>query len=161
MKKHAGKIYFVAAPLRIKIGFTTRPEARLAQLRQTDMEELQVLHIVDSFKPVEKMLHDLLAPYRIKGEWFNDCPNVRTVIADFTSGRLAFNVAEPLRPSSSDFLCQSVQARNSAEREAHSLLDEIERRIARRESVSDLVRSACFLAENIIAPVSQNGSRTT
>jgi hypothetical protein len=155
MNKKAGKIYFVTAPGRIKIGFTTKPEARLAQLRRMDMEELKVIATVDSFKWVELKLHELALPYRIKGEWFTDCPEVRAVVDGFISGALTFE-APFERPDKShlvfNFFEQKQRTLDFAIKESIWIGEEIGRRIERRENISDLVREALFLAEHIIGP---------
>lgn len=76
-----GKVYFVSAPGRVKIGFTINPDDRLEKLRQTDMEELSVIGVVNGTRRLERHLHRKLAPYRIKGEWFLDCTAVRDEIS--------------------------------------------------------------------------------
>lgn len=80
-----GKVYFVAAPGRIKIGFTINPDSRLEKLRQVDMEDLSVLSVVDGTRRLERHLHRKLAPYRLKGEWFLDCAAVREEIKGCSS----------------------------------------------------------------------------
>jgi hypothetical protein len=94
-----GKVYFVSAPGRIKIGFTLNPDSRLEKLRQVDMEHLTVVAIVDGTRRLERHLHRKLASYRVKGEWFLDCVAVRNAINDCS----AFNDAEDAmrRPGSS------------------------------------------------------------
>lgn len=171
MKGRKGKIYFVSAPGRIKIGFTTRPEARLAQLRYTDFEELTVIGTVDSCLSIEGKLHALVEDYRIKGEWFKDCPEVRAVVDDFISGKLSFESMEkadastaPPWPESSnplaDFLDVRSEVRKSAIARAESLLAEIAQRAERKEDIKDLVKQACFLAEKIIVPLVYGSKRT-
>lgn len=101
-----GKVYFASAPGRIKIGFTKHPDRRLAQLRSADMETIEVIGIIDGARYVERKLHYLLHEYRRNGEWFEDCPEVRAVIADAMAG----NVPKPpakaevqLNPFDQDF----------------------------------------------------------
>lgn len=92
----SAKVYFVAAPGRIKIGFTRNPEKRLIALRRADMEELTVVAIVDGYRSLEKKLHGLLQAHRLRGEWFVDCPEVREVINDAVAGR--HDVGEEPKP---------------------------------------------------------------
>lgn len=154
----SGKIYFVSAPGRIKIGFTSNPESRLRKLRNDDMEPLEVIGIADGNGRTEHRLHDMVRQFCIKGEWFRDCPEVRAVINDFLNGKLVFDkfgqdleVIKP-RPIASDYGTRQNNIVSSALAEASALCEEITQRIARREPVSDLVRSACFLTEKIIVP---------
>jgi hypothetical protein len=85
--KRGGKIYFVAAPGRVKIGFTTNPQDRLDKLRHVDMEELSVIAIIDGTRKLERYLHDKAAPFRIKAEWFLDCAAVRNIIDECLSSK--------------------------------------------------------------------------
>jgi hypothetical protein len=82
-----GKIYFVSAPGRIKIGYTLNPDTRLMKLRNDDMEELEIIAIRDGTRKIEKKLHGMVAEHCVKGEWFRDCTAVRTVIEDYLAGR--------------------------------------------------------------------------
>jgi hypothetical protein len=91
-----GKVYFVSAPGRIKIGFTRFPERRLVALRRADMENLTVIDIIDGERALEKRLHDLLSVHRLRGEWFNDCHEVRGVIEDAVAGK--HSISEDPKP---------------------------------------------------------------
>lgn len=83
-------VYFVAAPGRIKIGFTTQPESRLAALQAVDMERLSMVAIVEGSRKLEMHLHKLAAPHRYVREWFLDCPEVRELIQLAVDGKIAF-----------------------------------------------------------------------
>lgn len=85
-----GKVYFVEAPGRIKIGYTVNPDDRLEKLRQADMETLTVVAVIDGTRRLERHLHGKLAPFRIKGEWFLDCLGVRDAIGECLSSKDAF-----------------------------------------------------------------------
>lgn len=78
-----GRVYFVSAPGRVKIGYTVNPENRLAKLRQADMEELTVIGIVAGTRKQEQSLLQSLSAHLVKGEWFRDCNEVRAAIAEF------------------------------------------------------------------------------
>ncbi len=97
----SGKVYFVSAPGRIKIGFTTKPEKRLVVLRRADMEELSVIAIIEGSRALERKLHILVDKHRLRGEWFTDCAEVREVIADAVAGKHAI-IAAP-KPPAADF----------------------------------------------------------
>lgn len=79
-------VYFVAAPGRIKIGFTTQPEGRLAGLQAADMEPLSMLAIISGTRRLERHLHILASKYRLRKEWFEDCPAVRAIVDRAISG---------------------------------------------------------------------------
>lgn len=81
-----GRVYFVSAPGRVKVGYTKTPENRLAKLRQVDMEELTVIGVVAATRKSEKSLQAKLSKYLIKGEWFRDCHEVRDAITQFMHG---------------------------------------------------------------------------
>lgn len=95
-----GKVYFVSAPGRIKIGFTRRPERRLLTLRRADMEELSVIAIIDGSRFLEKTLHAILKNHRVRGEWFADCAVVRAEIESARAGKYPLE-AEVVIPSAS------------------------------------------------------------
>lgn len=84
----SGKVYFIAAPGRIKIGWTTQPEKRLAQLRYTDMDELSVLGVIDGSRSLERRIHNLVDKHRRRGEWFADVPEVRAIVNDAIAGHI-------------------------------------------------------------------------
>lgn len=153
----SGKIYFVCAPGRIKIGYTKKPELRLAQLRAVDMEELTTLSVMDGTMYIEHKLHDMARQFSIRGEWFRDCPEVRQIIDDFVTGKIVFNkfgeeLVDEALPKETDPFDRRFSALDAAVKESLAIADEIGKRIDRGESISDLVRSAHFLAKNIIGP---------
>jgi len=94
-----GKVYFVSAPGRIKIGYTVNPDDRLEKLRQVDMEELVVIGIIDGTRRLERHLHKELSPFRLKGEWFLDCAAVRSAISECLSSKNAYADQVPANPS--------------------------------------------------------------
>lgn len=116
----SGKVYFVSAPGRIKIGFTRFPERRLVILRRDDMEELTVVAIIDGERNLEKKLHNLLKDHRLKGEWFADCPAVRQVIEEAVAGK--HNIAEP--PPSPAILPPEYEPPTSPEFQVMALLSD-------------------------------------
>jgi len=83
-----GKIYFVAAPGRIKVGYTKQPERRLRSLQATDMEPLTTLGVIDGDRTTEKHLHEMLREHRLRGEWFQDCDAVRILITQAMNGEI-------------------------------------------------------------------------
>jgi len=88
-----GYVYFVEAPGRIKIGFTTKPEARLVQLQTQDMERLSMIAIIDGSRKLERRLHQMAADYNFRREWFTDCPEVRAIIDRAVAGEIEIDEA--------------------------------------------------------------------
>jgi hypothetical protein len=150
----AGKVYFISAPGRIKIGYTTQPEVRLAHLQAVDMERLDVIGTADGSRDDEAGLHRKLEQYQLRGEWFADNEEVRGIISLFLEGKLKF----AQRRYSSKELSEpdpevSVRVARAALAELRSVGDEIMARAARREPVGDLVRIVKFLSEQVVAPL--------
>lgn len=94
-----GKVYFVAAPGRIKIGYTCQPERRLRTLRHVDMEDLAVVAIIDGDRRVERDIHERLREHRLRGEWFLDCAEVRSAIEDAVAGKFVASPCEAIESS--------------------------------------------------------------
>lgn len=147
-----GKVYFVSAPGRIKIGYTMQPDQRLKHLRSMDMEQLEMIAVKDGTRRIEHALHALVADHRIRGEWFKDCPEVRLVIGDFLSDKLVFDEFGKDPKALPAHRNDGLAIVNDAIKESFALAEEIMRRAHRKEDISDLVRSAHFLAEKVIAP---------
>lgn len=149
-----GKVYFVGAPGRIKIGYTRQPEKRLAQLQSVDMETLASIAVIPGTRELERRLHSMAAPHHLRGEWFSDCADVRDLIQRAVAGEFPIDdeAHEESAAHAADVIEVAAEVLRSATAEARSLLDEVGRRVKRGEDVSDLVRSACFLGEHIVAP---------
>jgi hypothetical protein len=149
-----GKVYFVAAPGRIKIGFTTQPEVRLAHLQAVDMERLDVIGTVNGSRSDETALHTKLESYRLRGEWFSDNEEVRAVISLFLSGKLKFARKQPLAQAnniaSADVRVQVIQ---DSLAELRRLGEEVFARALRREPTDDLLRSIEFISQKVTAPL--------
>lgn len=157
---NVGKVYFVAAPGRIKIGYTRNPERRLAQLRAADMEKIEPIGVIPGTRAIEAKLHAMLQPYRLRGEWFFDCADVRAVVNEALAGEISLLVERDLdedRPASSndsegyhsDIHIKSVR---NAIAEVRRIGDQMQERVRRRESIADLVDAAEFLSRAIIVP---------
>jgi hypothetical protein len=72
-------IYFIQAESGgpIKIGYAVDVTDRVAVLQTGHPEALCVLAICDGTQRDERQIHADLASYRLRGEWFDDCPQVR------------------------------------------------------------------------------------
>lgn len=77
-----GVVYFVAAPGRIKIGYSSQPKKRLRALQTLDLEELTVIAMIPGNRAIEASLHNMLWEHRLKGEWFRDCDAVWEVMSE-------------------------------------------------------------------------------
>lgn len=80
----AGRIYFVAAPeaSRIKIGFSNNPDKRIASLMTSSAYKLETLAIVEGSREQEQALHQRFAHLRVHREWFADCGEIRSYVAN-------------------------------------------------------------------------------
>lgn len=76
-------IYFIQSELGgpIKIGRATDLAKRLVGLATGRPDTLTVLASFSGTVADERTLHSRLAPYRAKGEWFQDCPEVLAVVS--------------------------------------------------------------------------------
>lgn len=164
-----GRVYFVSAPGRIKIGYTVNPEDRLGKLRQADMEELTVIGIAPGTRRIEARLHQMVGSHRLKGEWFADCAEVRSVIDDYLSGKIKLDSFgedaegaedEQQKGAGQRALETAVRQRDarhfvlmSAIDESKKIADEVGFRIRTGEPIKDLSERALFLAEKVIAPL--------
>ena len=72
-----GKIYFLECDGRIKIGFSRNPDSRVRELATGAPAKLTFLGQVDGPISLETALHRHLRNYRVSGEWFRDCEQVR------------------------------------------------------------------------------------
>lgn len=157
-----GKIYFVSAPGRIKIGYTAQPDKRLASLQHVDMERLTTIGVAPGTMRIERKLHEMVGNFRIRGEWFRDCEEVRKLADDYLTGRLVLDKfgeepvapgeSEPLR-SSRDVFLDALRVQKEACSEVERLLTEAGFRAARGEPFEDLERAALFLGRHVIAPI--------
>lgn len=78
-------VYFIECAGKIKIGFTKNLPGRLAQFRTAHPDEITLIGAVHGSMFFERELHTRLAFHAVKGEWFQDCPEVRGVIASVLS----------------------------------------------------------------------------
>lgn len=77
----------------IKVGYAVDPDRRRRSLEQD--EPLVILDLVRTRQRREEALvHGWLAPHRVRGEWYADCPEVRAVL-----GRLRDSRDIPTLPS--------------------------------------------------------------
>lgn len=80
-------VYAILAPnIGIKIGFSTYPKRRLANLNTASAVELQLMMVVPGTLSHEAFLLEKLAPYRLRGEWFSLHEDVHSLISKVGAG---------------------------------------------------------------------------
>jgi hypothetical protein len=82
----ASVVYFLSAPGRIKVGFTRKFGRRFNDLNSPNAGQLALIGWLYGDTRVERAIHISLEQYRIKGEWFEDCAEVRSIIDAAQSG---------------------------------------------------------------------------
>jgi hypothetical protein len=75
-------VYFVKAGHAVKIGFSANLPFRLREIAAMQAEPITVLGIKLGGRTHEAELHRRLSEYRLNGEWFRDCPEVRAQIGE-------------------------------------------------------------------------------
>ena len=67
-----GWIYFLGSLEAgyVKIGFTTQPRRRFAELKTGHWDDLDIIDVAPGLARDEATLHRLFAPLRVKREWF-------------------------------------------------------------------------------------------
>lgn len=89
-------LYFAAHEGRIKIGIARDVAKRLRDVGNHLTTQLTLIDSMPGTYPFKKAVHRHLKTYRIKGEWFRDCPVVRGVIDRLLAeGPAAINFEEP------------------------------------------------------------------
>lgn len=78
----SGVIYFLSDGVgSIKIGFSRQLNARIKTLSRSSSKPLTLIGSVAGEPRHEGAVHERLGQFRTCGEWFRDCPEVRSVIA--------------------------------------------------------------------------------
>jgi hypothetical protein len=97
-------VYFFSAPGRIKIGISRDVAKRLAAVGSHMDEPPVLLGAVDGDFRLEKHLHEMLSPHRLRGEWFKDCPEVRDAMERVLHGGAAGVGFEPISSGREKFV---------------------------------------------------------
>lgn len=80
-------IYFIVDQhSRIKIGWTRDIAGRLRNMQTATSSDLELLFNLPGSRAHEMALHERLKDHRVRGEWFFDCPAVRSCIEALKSG---------------------------------------------------------------------------
>lgn len=77
------RVYFFERDRLIKVGTTVREvKERLRQVELSDLNgPITLIGSIAGGFQLENAIHRHLAPYRVRGEWFSDCTEVRNCIA--------------------------------------------------------------------------------
>lgn len=79
--KRTGEVYFVSDGEHIKIGYSTAPKIRVADLQVSSGRELVLLGTISGGLDTERRLHARFAHCRVRGEWFSPTPELTAFIA--------------------------------------------------------------------------------
>jgi hypothetical protein len=89
-------VYFIECAGRIKIGYAKDVGERIKALSTGSAHDLNLLVSLDGSVHFERAIHAALKPHRVRGEWFNDCEPVRSLMADLQQrGGEAVSFVEP------------------------------------------------------------------
>lgn len=75
-------VYFAKCERMIKIGFSKNLEERLQTLSVASSKPIRLIGTVPGSKKLEQFFHKELHEHRVRGEWFKDCPQVRSFITN-------------------------------------------------------------------------------
>lgn len=78
-----GYVYFIGRNYEepVKIGFSLNPWARAKELATGNPDEMSVLAAIKAPRDCEREIHELLASFRRKNEWFELPPAIASVVA--------------------------------------------------------------------------------
>src|SRR5690554_456689 len=68
-----------------KVGYSTQPQRRLISLQTGSPYQLSMIGYVPATIQQERELHALLAPWRVAGEWFQECAGIHLFASLFTT----------------------------------------------------------------------------
>jgi hypothetical protein len=81
LDRRATFIYFVEVQGNIKIGLAANWKRRINALQTASPFPVKRLLILSAYVGFERSLHDKFSAFRVRGEWFKDCPEIREFIA--------------------------------------------------------------------------------
>lgn len=67
----------------VKIGYASDLASRISTIQISTPEELSLLFAFQGGREIEKELHQLLAKYRLRGEWFDFTSEVFQMLSDY------------------------------------------------------------------------------
>lgn len=81
---HKRCVYFLQSGDAIKVGCTDRLGVRMPAIEAQLGNQVECIGWVFGSFGTENLIHKRLDQYRVKGEWFYDCPQVRELIQFIT-----------------------------------------------------------------------------
>lgn len=76
----------------VKVGYSGSPESRLAQLQASHHAELSIVFSCEGSQADEARIHAALAHLRVRGEWFQDDPDIFFFMRVVAAGRRMENL---------------------------------------------------------------------
>lgn len=73
-------VYFITDGEAVKIGKANNPKSRLAGLQTSHHKPLRFIATMPGGSELERELHRVFSRFRIRGEWFKDCKEIRDFI---------------------------------------------------------------------------------
>jgi hypothetical protein len=70
----------------VKIGWAKNPERRLAEINVSDPDRLSLVGYASGSREHEAAIHQILAPHRVRGEWFRIDGSVRLFLELIAAG---------------------------------------------------------------------------
>lgn len=80
-------VYFITDGEAIKIGKANNPRARLSSLQTSHHKPLYIIAAIPGDEMLERQLHRTFGEFRIRGEWFKDCAEIRAFVDRQTRGK--------------------------------------------------------------------------
>ncbi|MCK1693667.1 GIY-YIG nuclease family protein [Bradyrhizobium sp. 144] len=77
---YSSEVYFIECEQFCKIGFSTYPVSRMADLQASNSFELRLLHTIRGDDIIETKVHNRFADVRVRGEWFKKVPTLLAYI---------------------------------------------------------------------------------
>ncbi len=74
------RIYFIASEGRIKVGVTRNVKSRIASFNTNNGAPIELIGTIDGDVEMERAIHYRLREFNLKGEWFKDCAEVRSLM---------------------------------------------------------------------------------
>jgi len=69
-------VYFIRSNLGIKIGYATNLYDRMSSIQSANPGKIELLGIIPGGAQTEQEIHDLFYKFRLRGEWFLECPEL-------------------------------------------------------------------------------------
>jgi hypothetical protein len=88
LDRRATFIYFVEMQGYIKIGIAANWKKRISSLQVSSPFPVRHLIVLNAFVGFERQLHERFSAARVRGEWFEDCPEIREFITHAAQSNL-------------------------------------------------------------------------